>query len=165
MADPAASATYGRRYVFARLDQTTLSANLRLNVSFTPAMSLEFFGQPLVSAAEFNDYKELARPKSLDFIGQGAGAWTYDPETHLFDPDGPGGARPYINDFNFKSLRGNAVFRWEYLPGSTFFLVWTQERTDQEPIGSFQAGPSFSRLSRADADNVFLAKLTYYLTR
>src|SRR5207249_8280959 len=49
LTDPSATATFGKRYVFARLDQQTVSANLRLNVSFTPTMSLQFYGQPLIS--------------------------------------------------------------------------------------------------------------------
>jgi hypothetical protein len=164
--DPGATATYGRRYIFARLDQTTFSANVRFNVSFTPSMSLQLFGQPLVSAAEFRDPRELARSNSLEFIGQGPGGWSFDPVTNRFDPDGPGPAPPELSDdFNFKSLRGNAVFRWEYRPGSTFFLVWTQERTHVDPVSDFDLGPSMRELVDADADNIFLAKVTYYLTR
>jgi hypothetical protein len=161
--DPAATATFGRRYVFAQLDQRTLAANLRLAVSFTPAMSLEFFGQPLIATGEFTNLRELARPKSLDFIGPGAGAWTYDPATHSFDPDGAGPEAAQRSDFNFKSLRGNAIYRWEYSPGSTLYLVWTHERTDRESDAAFEVGPSMRRLLRADADNIFLAKVTWYL--
>ena len=162
--DPAATGTYGSRYVFARLDQQMISANIRLNVSFTPTMSLQFYGQPLIAVGRYSDYKELARPKSLDFIGPGAGAWTYDPATGEFDPDGPvGPTAPTVNDFNTKSLRGNAVFRWEYMPGSALYLVWTQQRSDYESTPEFNVGPSFSRLLGASADNIFLAKLTYYM--
>jgi hypothetical protein len=161
--DPAAIATYGRRYVFARLDQQTLSANIRLNVSFTPRMSLQFYGQPLIATGRYSDFRELARPRSLEFVGQGAGAWTYDAAGRVFDPDGAGPESGQVKDFNTRSLRGNAVFRWEYLPGSTLFLVWTQQRTDDESIPDFNLGPSFRRLASADADNIFLAKLTYYL--
>jgi hypothetical protein len=169
LTDPAATATYGQRYLFARLEQTTLAANIRLNVSFSPTMSLQFFGQPLISTGEYRNFRELARPKSLDFLDQGdpgAGSWTFDPAGLVFDPDGAGPDEAYDQaDFNFKSLRGNAVFRWEYLPGSTFFLVWTQERTDVESLGDFDVGPNFRQLVRADADNIFLAKVTYYLSR
>ncbi len=163
--DPAATATFGGRYVFARLDQQTLSANIRFNVSFTPRMSLQFYGQPLISAGRYSDFKELARPRSLEFIGQGAGAWTYDPATRKFDSDGSGAAAPQSLDFNTRSLRGNAVFRWEYLPGSAFYLVWTQLRNDDQSIPDLEPGHSWRRLITADADNVFLAKLTYYLNR
>ncbi len=163
--DPAATATYGRRYVFARLDQRTIAANIRLNVSFTPTMSLQFYGQPLIASGRYSDFQELARPKSLDFVGQGAGAWTYDPATRSFDEDGPGGSEPERLDFNTKSVRGNAVFRWEYAPGAAFYFVWTQQRIDDQRIPDFQPAASLRRVFDAHPDNVFLAKVTYYLTR
>ena len=161
--DGAATATYGRRYLFAELEQTTLGATLRASISFTPSMSLQFYGQPLIATGKYRNIKELARPRSLDFVGPGAGAWTYDAATGRFDPDGAGPVAPSTSDFNFKSLRGNAVFRWEYRPGSTLYLVWTQERTDQESISDFDVRSSFHRLVSAAANNIFLAKLTYYL--
>jgi hypothetical protein len=161
--DPAATATYGRRYLFAQLDQKTLSAEIRVNVTFTPAVSFQFYGQPLIATGEYNEFRALARPRSLDFTRQGA--WTYDPATRRLDPDGAGPRDAFTPDFNSKSLIGNAVFRWEYRPGSALFLVWTQERTDDESIPAFAVGPSFRRLVRAGGNNVFLAKLTYYLSR
>ena len=151
--------------MFARLDQQTLSANIRMNVSFSPTMSFQFYGQPLIATGRYSDFKELARPRSLDFVGPGPGSWTYDPATRQFDRDGAGRAPASVRDFNSKSIRGNAVFRWEYRPGSAFYLVWTQQRTDDERIPDFKIGPSFRRLAEAEADNIFLAKVTYYLTR
>ncbi len=139
--DPASAETFGRRYVFAELDQKTLSANIRLNWAFTPNVSLLTFIQPLISAGDYYEFKSLARPKSYDF----------EPYAYGGDPD-----------FNFKSLRGNAVFRWEYMPGSTLFLVWTQERVDFEPTGEFSLNKNATRLFKADADNIFLAKVSYY---
>lgn len=165
IADPTATATYGNRYVFANLQQKTLSANIRFNVSFTPTMSLQFYGQPLISTGKYTNYRELARPKSLDFVGPGAGAWTWDPATGEFDADGPGGAEPEVHDFNSKSLRGNAVFRWEYMPGSSFYLVWTQNRSHYDTLSEAGVGPSFESLWDSEADDIFLAKVTYYLTR
>jgi hypothetical protein len=165
--DAGATATFGNRYVFAQLDQTTISANIRLNVSFTPTMSLQFYGQPLIATGTYTDYRELAEPKTLDFLRpgeSGSGSWTYDPATGEFDRDGPGTAsEPEILDFNIKSLRGNAVFRWEFMPGSAFYLVWTQQRNDYENTGELDLGNSFRRMIDADAANIFLAKLTYYL--
>lgn len=162
--DAAATATYGRRYLFTELEQTTLGATLRASISFSPTMSLQFYGQPLISTGKYRNIKELARPRSLDFVGPGAGAWTYDSATHRFDPDGAGGEDAESRDFNFRSLRGNAVFRWEYRPGSTLYLVWTQTRADEEYSSDFKLGPSLHRLVSANADNIFLAKVTYYLS-
>jgi hypothetical protein len=137
-----------RRYVFARLDQRTVSANVRFNVSFTPNLSLETYLQPLVSAGEYTDFKELARSRSYDFVH--------------YDEAGAPLALPDPS-FNFKSLRGNAVLRWEYRPGSVLYFVWTQERTDFERLGELRFGPSTRRLFDAEADDVFMVKATYYL--
>lgn len=165
--DPTASATFGNRYVFASLQQTTLSGGLRLNWVFTPKLSLQLYAQPLIASGDYTDYKELARPRSYDFDVYGrSGSSTFDPTTFVADPDGPGGpAQPLeIGDqnFNFRSLRGNAVLRWEYMPGSTLYLVWTQSRTDDEAIGDFRFGRSLNRLFSAKADNIFAIKMTYW---
>jgi hypothetical protein len=141
--DPAATSTFGRRYVFGHLEQKTLSANIRLNWAFSPRMSLLTYIQPLISSGAYTGFKSLAVPRSYEFT----------PLAYSGNPD-----------FNFKSLRGNAVFRWEYLPGSTLFLVWTQERTDDADPGEFNFRPSWTRLMKADADNIFLAKVSYYFT-
>jgi hypothetical protein len=143
VADPSATNTYGHRYVFAALDQRTISADIRLNWAFNPTMSLQFYGQPLISMGEYTNYKSLARPGSYEF----------DPYPIANGSD----------DFNFKSLRGNAVFRWEYRPGSAFFLVWSHERVnDQLPGTSFNFKDGFDTLWNEPADNIFLAKMTYY---
>lgn len=167
--DPTATATFGRRYVFAHLDQKTFSANIRLNWTFTPLLSLQLFAQPLISSGDYSAFKELARPKSYDFnvYGEDNGS-TIDEETFIADPDGDGPAAPlelYNPDFNFKSLRGTAVLRWEFRPGSTLYLVWTQTRDDSEEIGDFRFGHSFDQLLDARADNIFMLKLTYWLSR
>jgi len=141
--DATATNTFGKRYLFGRLNQTTVSANIRLNWAFTPTMSVLTFLQPLVSSGEYTDFKSLARPRSYEF----------DPHPPTYDPN-----------FNFKSLRGNAVFRWEYRPGSTLFLVWTQERVGVDPIGDFNFRRDFSDMTSADMNNIFLAKVSYYFS-
>lgn len=141
--DPTATATFGRRYVFANLDQKTASANFRINWAFSPTMSLQTYMQALISSGAYTGYKSLAQPKSYEF----------DPVAYGGNPD-----------FNFKSLRGNAVFRWEYLPGSTLFLVWTQQRSAVDDVGDFNFRRDFRSLTSADADDIFLAKLTYYFS-
>jgi hypothetical protein len=140
--DPAFTETFGTAYVFARLQQTELSAGIRMNWTYSPTLSLQLYAQPLISAGHFDDFKTLARPRSYDF----------DPD------DTPAGT----GDFNFKSLRGNAVLRWEYMPGSTLYFVWTQSRSDFEDVGDFQFGNSMRRLWRSPAENIFMVKATYW---
>ncbi len=151
-ADSTATPTFGQRYVFASLKATELSASIRLNWTFNPKLSLQFYGQPLISAGAYSDFKALARPKSFAFDHWNDGTSTFDSAT--FTPPNP--------DFNFKSLRGNAVLRWEYLPGSTIYVVWTQNREDFENTGSFNLGNSMRRLTRGRPDNIFMVKLSYW---
>jgi len=166
--DPTATHTYQNRYVFGEMSQIEFSASIRLNWTFTPKVSFQLYAQPLVSKAEFNSFKELARPDSYDFNRYGENGSTieyYDGE-YIVDPDGPGPAEPFSfsdPNFNFKSLRLNAVFRWEYLPGSTLYLVWTQSRYNDYYQRDFQFHDVAQILWNENSDNIFMIKLTYWL--
>ena len=166
--DPLAEATYGRRYVFGEMDQMTISSSLRLNWTFTPQLSFQLYAQPLVSVGDYDQFKELARPRTFDFNRYAAQHVTLADDVYTVDPDGPGAA-PVLTfdnpDFNFKSLRGTAVLRWEYRPGSTLYLVWTQLRSDSETLGRFNFGDSARRLWDVHPDNIFMVKLNYWLSR
>ncbi len=165
--DPAAGATFGTRYIFANLNQREISASIRLDWTFTPKLSLQTYIQPLISVGEYTGLKELARPKSLDFkvYGTENTTITRDDGTYTIDPDGNGPVPSFtVSDpnFNIKSLRGSAVLRWEYMPGSTLYLVWTQQRFDDSDPGEFKFGRDMSHLFRSEPDNVFMVKLTYW---
>ena len=86
--------------------------------------------------------------------------------SYTIDSDGIGtsSAKTIGNpDFNYMSLRGNAVLRWEYLPGSTLYLVWTQSRQDYEAAGDFRFGKSLNNLLGVKPDNIFMLKISYWL--
>ena len=95
---------------------------------------------------------------------------TFDPTTNRFaiDPDGAGPAdslRLDNPDFRVRSLRTNAVLRWEYRPGSTLFLVWTQRRFGAFSDPTFDARHDLGRhLLRDPPTNVLLVKLNYWLS-
>jgi hypothetical protein len=162
--------TFGTRYVFARLEQTELAVITRADWTITPSLSLQFFVQPLVSAGSYHDFKELRAPGSFTFevYGRDAGTIVLDPVTAelVVDPDGAGPAAMFRFEdptFNLRSLRGNAVVRWEFHPGSTLFLVWQQQREDFAPVGTFAFGRDYGALFRAPAENVFHFKIAYWL--
>jgi len=164
--DPAASYTFGNRYVFGEMDQSTLSAGIRLNWTFTPKLSLQLYVQPLISAAAFENFKELARPKTYDFNRYGDNGTTISlvesTNSYSVIPRALDTLRFHNPDFNLKSLRGNAVLRWEYLPGSTVYFVWTQSRSDVDATGEFQFNRSLRGLLDAIPDNIFMIKLSYW---
>ncbi|MBN1153582.1 carbohydrate binding family 9 domain-containing protein [candidate division KSB1 bacterium] len=167
--DPTANETYDHRYVFSQLDQHTFAASIRMDLIFNPTMSFQVYAQPLICSGQYFDFKELSTPGSYKFnhYGQDDNSVIsiYDNEYYI-DPDGEGLANSisFSNpDFNYKSLRGNAVFRWEYKPGSVLYLVWTQSRAESEEIGDFKFRRSLSRMLNTVADNIFMLKLNYYL--
>jgi hypothetical protein len=176
--DPLAASTYGRRYVFGNIYQTTLSATTRVEWTLSPLLSFQLYAQPFASAGRFNGFKELARPGTQDYVvyGQDNGstiAKTTDPVSgnvvsYTVDPDGAGAAPTFSignPDFRTHSLRGNAVVRWEYRPGSAVFFVWQQERSDFLPFeGDFRTGRD-TRAIFGRPSNVFLIKATYWFAR
>jgi hypothetical protein len=154
--------------VFASLDQTTFSADTRINWTFTPALSLEVFAQPFVSAGRYSRFGELEQPSTSRYAlyGETRGTISATTDSVMIDPDGGGGAPSFTienPDFNIRSLRGNAVLRWEYRPGSALFVVWQQQRSGSTSFGDFDFERDVSAIFRQPLTNVFLVKLTYWL--
>lgn len=167
VSDPSEEATFGTRYVFAELNQTTLSVPVRLNWTFTPNLSLQLFAQPFVSSGRYDRFKEFAEPGTFNFhvYGEDRGKIEHGEGSYLVDPDGSNGSSFQFGNpsFNVRSLRGNAVLRWEYLPGSTLYLVWQQQRRSRASISNFSMGRDYGAMLRAPARNEFVVKLTYWL--
>jgi hypothetical protein len=167
VADPLATRTYGSRYVFGELGQTEVSATTRISVATSPRTSLQIYLQPLISAGDYGAIKEVYAPRTFDFVRYGEDAGTITPvgTRFIIDPDADGPAKPFSiaqPDFNLTSLRVNAVFRWEFRPGSSLFVVWTQQRQDRLPTGDFDFSTDISRVYTSPADDVFLVKVSYW---
>lgn len=164
--DPLMTQTYGNRYIFGNIQQKTLSCSIRFNWIFTPKLSLQAYIQPFIAVGEYNNFKELSKAKSFNFntFGENVSTISFTDDTYTVDPDGAGPACPFTfdnPDFNLKSLRGTIVLRWEYRPGSTLYLVWTQNRADYANPGDFELGRDFTNLIKAPGDNIFMVKFTY----
>lgn len=145
VADPGATATYGAHYLFAPLRQTTLAMETRFNFTFTPKLSFQLYVQPFISSGDYMDVGSLDTPRG----------YTFTPYA---------GQVPNI-DFNYRSLRGTAVLRWEYRPGSTLYLAWQQSRADYAAgVGDFDFSRDRQALFRARPDNVFVLKANYWFT-
>ncbi|MFB3852835.1 MAG: DUF5916 domain-containing protein [Vicinamibacterales bacterium] len=172
VADPTAAAFSGNRYVFGYIRTRTVSLDTRVNWTFTPDLTLQLFAQPFIASGQYESFREFAAPRSLSKLvyGKDLGTISYDGETSSYrvDPDGPGPASPFTfdnPDFTTASLRGTAVLRWEYRPGSTLYLVWTHERSDLDPAGSFDFAGAGRAIFRGRPTNVFQVKATYWFGR
>ncbi|HUF66419.1 MAG TPA: DUF5916 domain-containing protein, partial [Gemmatimonadaceae bacterium] len=167
--DPTATHSHAARYVFAELEQTTLSLETRLDITFTPDLSLQVYAQPFIATAEFGAPAELSRPGAYEFhiYGVDIGDTEAVPGGTRVYPQGRSGEAAAFTvpdrDFTLRSLRGNAVLRWEYRPGSTIFMAWQQERSSSLDTGVLDFERDRSALFATRSDNVFVLKVNYWL--
>jgi len=157
------------RYILATLDNKTLSASLRLNYTINPNLTIQYYGQPFISRANYKDFKYVTNSIADNLydrfhqftdnqisFDQASGAYLVDE-----DIDGTvdyGIGKP---DFSFVQVRSNLVVRWEYIPGSEIFLVWSQGVTSfADPSDDLFDGLKTGILDQKP-ENIFLIKATY----
>jgi len=144
----------GSHYTFARLDQKTTSATLRMNYTFSPTVSVQAYTSPFVSKGTYSNVRQLSStPRASDYDAR------YGVYGDTSVTNHPGG-------FNFKAFQSNLVFRWEYNPGSTLFVVWNEGRqgaTGAEGTADF--GTDIRDLMKLHPTNTFLVKVSYWLNR
>jgi hypothetical protein len=136
------------QYVFGRIDQKTVAMTIRFNYTMTPNLSLQVYGEPFVSAGAYSNFRRLVDGRAANYYDR------YEPYDYQENAD-----------FNYKSFRTTNVLRWEFIPGSTIFVVWQQGRQETDPFGSFAMSRDFGNIFSMPAKNVFLVKLTYWLNR
>jgi hypothetical protein len=135
-------------YLFAHLDQELLSFTSRFNYTATTTMSLQLYAEPFMTTGRYFRLRELAAPRAARYA----------------DRFRPFSLPTSDASFNVKQLNTSAVARWEYRPGSTVFLVWTQGRDqDDRNPGSFKPARDFKDLFVARPDNTFLIKASYWM--
>ena len=154
-------------YLFARIHQKTLSASLRINYNITPDLSIQYWGQPFLSSGKYTEFKKITNGRAAHFadrfsyltgneIVYNASAEQYtvaDQSGNLYSFDQP--------DFNVKEFLSNMVVRWEYKPGSTIFLVWSQNRNESVANGNFNLADDMRNLFENHPYNVFLLKASF----
>jgi hypothetical protein len=149
---------------------------VRVNATFSPSLTLELYAQPFIASGSYQDFREFLAPRTrkMAIYGQDNGSTIQpqiDPATnrttaYLIDPDGPGASAPFTlsnPNFNFRSVRGTGVVRWEYRPGSTLFFVWSQQREGGDDAGDFDLRHDFRSIFADRPTNIFQIKATYWV--
>jgi hypothetical protein len=166
---PVATGTGRREYIFAQLDQTTVSLTTRVNYTFSRDLSLQLYAQPFMSAGEYTEFRRVTDPKAAAFderfhtFSDSEVAYDAPNRRYTATLDDGTSVRFGNPDFTVRSLRSNAVMRWEYRPGSTLFLVWSHGRSDRVGSGSFDFSRGVDDLWRLQGTNVLMVKLNYWL--
>lgn len=159
------------RYLFGELNQKIFGLVFRLNYSLTPDLSIQYYGQPFIAAGRYDRFKRITNPRAEGkarysvFSGRQIN-YVDSLETYFVDENLDGQTDYSFGkpDFNYKQFQSNLVVRWEYLPGSTLYLVWSQSRSGYESIGDFDMRDDLWNLYRTVPDNVFLVKMNYWFS-
>ncbi|MCK4512016.1 carbohydrate binding family 9 domain-containing protein [bacterium] len=144
----------GVSYVFAEREQQTVDATFRSDILFSRDLSLQLYAQPYLTVGSYGNPRELVAPDTYDL-------------TPVVDVPGFSAADVSNYDFRYFAMNVNAVLRWEYRPGSTFYLVWKQGRSlYDDRFGMPTLGTSLDpgALLDEEPENVFLAKVTYWFS-
>lgn len=155
------------RYITGNIDQETLSATLRANFNINPNLTIQYYGQPFIFNAKYSDFNFVNNPIAEDLNERvtlfNDDQITFEEGGYLIDEDVDGVTDYSFGnpDFAFVQFRSNLVMRWEYIPGSEIFLVWSQGITGiGDPDNSFGAIID-NQLLRQRPQNTFLIKATY----
>jgi hypothetical protein len=154
-------ATRGDRYIFSFIERSTLSARFRLSYAFTPNLTVEGYAEPFTASGRFYDLGELPAPRSR--ILRRYTSVTRAPDgSRTIDDGGETFTLPPL-DFNRLSFRSNLVWRWEWRPGSTAFVIWQQNRQDLGEAGTLIRPRDLWDATRSAGDNFFVVKVSYWL--
>ena len=158
------------RYILSQIDQQIMRMSLRLNYNITPDLTIQYWGQPFLAAMDYSNFKVITDPKAANFTDR---FHTFTTDEIRFD----GAENKYLvdenrdgtDDYDFGNPDGNIdeflsnlVVRWEFRPGSTVYLVWSQTRDYSDETGSFSMNQNLTNLfNTKKPHDIFLVKFTY----
>ncbi|MGQ0736027.1 MAG: DUF5916 domain-containing protein [Acidobacteriota bacterium] len=165
--DGGRAATFGGRYIFARIDRSTWATEVRLSYTFRPELTLDFYAEPFAASGRYSDFGELAAASSrlMRRYGDQDTTLTLLEDGSRVVTDGAATLTLTDRDFNVESFRSNLVLKWEWRPGSTLYAVWQQNRSEEEAVTRRSSiGDMFSSPG-ARGDNFFAVKASFWIAR
>jgi hypothetical protein len=156
--------TYGRRYIFGRIDRSTFTTRIRMNYTFKPDLNLDLYAEPFAASGRYDDLGELAAGSTREMLFYGTQGTTITTRADGSHDVTQGASTFNIRnvDFNTLSFRSNLVLRWEWRPGSTLYLVWQQDRSERDAVGTrATAGDLFDSFT-APGKNFFAVKASFW---
>ena len=123
------------------------------------------YAQPFVGSGSYSEFKRVADPRAERYADRFEAVEAL-PEDSRYLAELDGSPASFGNpDFNFRQFRSNTVLRWEYSPGSVLYLVWSQGRNHSAGTGQFDFDSDLGELFGVMPDNIFMVKLSYWLSR
>lgn len=158
------------RYIFASIDRKTISTSFRVNLNLSPNLTFQYWGQPFIATGRYKDYKYITNPMANgyeDRFNVFAPDQVSITEEDIFIDENRDNTNDYSfdrKDFNVQEFLSNLVIRWEYSPGSSLYLVWSQTRSDFNDSGRLRFFDNMGELFGSEDEkpnNVFLIKFSY----
>jgi len=155
------------RYIFGNIEQQVINFSFRVNYTLLPGLTIQYWGQPFIAAGEFSQFKHITNPMAREYRQR---FHTFEPNqiafhngNYLIDENRDGTTDYSIRnpDFLMREFLSNLVLQWEYSPGSSFYMVWSQSRQSMDSNATIQYFNEMDNLFNLKASNIFLAKLTY----
>jgi hypothetical protein len=130
-------------------------------------LSLQYYGSPFASVGRYSLFKVVSNAQAADYSSRFSiinPTWN-DNAYEVYETGGTTPDYAFGNpDFAFGQFRSILVLRWEYLPGSLVYLVWSHERTAFDQPGDSSVGDAVRNLSNVSPTNIFLVKFSYWLS-
>jgi len=159
-----------KRYIFGYISRNTFNASIRVNLNLSPDLTLQYWGQPFIATGKYSKYKYITDPMADDYkerfhiytddqISYDSGNFNIDENM-----DGTTDYGFEKRDFNVQEFLSNLVVRWEFNPGSSVYLVWSQSRNSFNDSGQMDFFDDMGDLFNGKDNkphNVFLVKFSY----
>lgn len=160
------------RYLLGRINQKTIISTFRLNYCLTPDLTIQYYGQPFISAGTYSHFKRASHSRASayedryqDYTNSQI-RYESGSDAYIIDENRDGTPDQILRnpDFNIRQFRSNFVIRWEYSPGSTFYLVWSQNRNSEIADGRFRFRNDLSGLFNIYPHDVFMVKWSHWFS-
>ncbi len=158
----------GPEYLLGRINQYTKALTARIRYTFSPSLSLEFYGQPFISSGEYQSFKRVDKPRSESYSlrFQNLKVQSGENSSYVSDIDGDGDLEEFRNpDFKLEQFRSNLVLRWDFSPGSKLFLVWARGMTSYSKQADFNFMNNLGDLLHQHPDDTLMLKISYWMGR
>lgn len=159
-----------KKYLVGSLVQTNLSMDIKINLSLTPDLSIQYWGQPFIYSASYSDISQVVDAGNFDIEKQ-YHTFTndeirYDEESREYNITYSDGSNYTLSNPNFSvfEFKSNLVLRWEYIPGSTAYFVWSQNKSGYTNLSNVSFDEHLSNLVDLVPSNIFLIKFSYRIS-
>jgi hypothetical protein len=131
---------YGDESIFADLDQDRVTFNVTASITLRKNLSFQLSGQGYITGLDYGNYRK--------YLGEDE----YGDNVELDDLDR-----------NYSALNSSMIIRWEYLPGSTVYFVWSRAMDDTDySVNNLDLNRDLGRLFSEGSSNVWLLKASYW---